>query len=291
MTVSATEAQDTRWETMTTKDIQIPHGRIRYREAGSGRPIVFLHGVLVDGRLWRKVAPALSAGHRVIVPDWPLGAHELPLADGADVSLPGLAQMVGDFVAALELDDVVLVANDTGGAVAQQTVVDHPERIGALVLTPCDSHGHFFPPVLRYLMVMSRLPGFGFTVAQTLRIRFLRGLPIAFGWTSKRAMPDDVTEALLAPMRRHRHVRRDFRRLVGNVSPRYTQALLPRLREFDKPVLIAWAREDRLFPYAHAEDLAQRFPSARLEPVEDSYTFVPEDQPERLTELIRGFAG
>jgi pimeloyl-ACP methyl ester carboxylesterase len=274
---------------MTTKDVEIPHGRIRYREAGSGRPIVFLHGVFIDGRLWRKVAPALSTGNRVIVPDWPLGAHELPLADGADLTLPGLAKMVADFLAALELDDVVLVANDTGGAIAQQTVVDHPERIGALVLTPCDSHRHFFPPVFRYMMVMSRMPGFAFTMAQTMRIRPLRRLPIAFGWTAKRPMPDDVTDALLAQLRGHRHVRRDIGRLLREVSPRYTEALLPRLAEFEKPVLLAWAREDKLFPYAHAEDLAKRFPNARLEPIEDSYTFVPEDQPQRPTELIRGF--
>jgi pimeloyl-ACP methyl ester carboxylesterase len=279
------------WESMAVREVAIPHGRIRYREAGAGRPIVFLHGVLVDGRLWRKVAPALAGERRVILPDWPLGAHELPLNDGVDLALPGLARMVADFLAALDLEDVVLVANDTGGAVAQQVVADHPERIGALVLTPGDSHDRFFPPVLRYLMVMSRLPGFGFQVAQTLRLRPLRRLPIAFGWVNKHPMPDEVTEAMIAPLRRHRHVRRDFRRLVRAVSPRYTQALLPRLAGFEKPVLLAWATEDKLFPYANAEDLARRFPNARLEPVEDSYTFVSEDQPQRLTELIREFAG
>jgi pimeloyl-ACP methyl ester carboxylesterase len=84
-------------------------------------------------------------------------------------------------------------------------------------------------------------------------------------------------------------VRRDFRRLVRAVAPRYPRALLPRLSGFEKPVLLAWATEDKLFPYANAEELARRFPTARLEPIEDSYTFVSEDQPERLTELIREF--
>ena len=287
--MSATEAQDVRWDAMTTHEVEIPHGRIRYREAGSGRPIVFLHGVLVDGRLWRKVAPALTDQNRVIVPDWPLGAHELPLNSGVDLALPGLAQMVADFLAALDLADVVLVANDTGGAIAQQAVVDHPERIGALVLTPCDSHSHFFPPILKYLTVMARLPGFGFMTAQTMRIRALRESPTAFGLVNKHPMPDEVTQALLAPLRRHRHVRRDVGRLFRRVSSRYTRALLPRLGAFDKPVLIVWASEDKLFPLANAEDLARRFPTARLETVEDSYTFIPEDQPERLTELLRGF--
>jgi pimeloyl-ACP methyl ester carboxylesterase len=287
--MNSAEAQNIRWEAMTAKVLDIPHGRIRYREAGSGRPIVFLHGVLVDGRLWRKVAPALSAGHRVIVPDWPLGAHELPLAADADVALPGLARMVADFLEALELDDVVLVANDTGGAIAQQVVADHPERIGALVLTPCDSHDNFFPPIFRYLTLGSRLPGFLFMMAQTMRIRPLRGLPIAMGWTAKHAIPADVADAMLAPVMSRRETRRDIGRILRAVSPRYTRALLPRLGGFDKPVLLAWAREDKLFPYRNAEDLAKRFPNARLEPIEDSYTFVPEDQPERLTELIREF--
>jgi pimeloyl-ACP methyl ester carboxylesterase len=139
-------------------------------------------------------------------------------------------------------------------------------------------------------MVMARLPGFGFQVAQTLRIRALRRLPIAFGWVNKHPMPDEVTEAMLVPMRRHRHVRRDFRRLVRAVSPRYTRELLPRLAGFEKPVLLAWAIEDKLFPFATGEELARRFPNARLEPIEDSYTFVPEDQPKRLTELVRDFA-
>jgi pimeloyl-ACP methyl ester carboxylesterase len=289
--MSATETQDIRWDAMTTREVDVPHARIRYREAGAGRPVVFVHGVVVDGRLWRKVAPALTVGNRVIVPDWPLGAHELPLNAGVDVALPGLARMVADFLAALDLEDVVLVANDTGGAIAQQLVVDHPERIGALVLTSCDSHDHFFPPILRYLVVMSRLPGFAFTMAQMMRIRALRGLPIAMGGTVKHPMPDEVTDAVIAPMRRHRHVRRDITRVFSAVSPRYTRALLPRLAGFDKPVLIVWAREDKFFPYANAEDLATRFPNARLEAIEDSYTFIPEDQPERLAELIQGFVG
>ena len=286
--MSATEAR-TSWEAMAVREVDVPHGRIRYREAGAGRPVVFLHGVLVNGGLWRKVAPAFTDRHRVIVPDWPLGAHELPLNRGVDVSLPGLARMVADFLAALDLDDVVLVANDTGGAVAQQLVVDHPERLGALVLTPCDSHENFFPPVFRPLIYMSYLPGFAWTMAQAMRLRFMRNQPFAMGLVVKHDVPDEVTFAQIAPLQRHRSTRRDVTHIVRRVSPRYTRALLPRLAEFGKPVLLAWASEDKLFPLANAEDLAKRFPDARLETIDDSYTFVSEDQPERLTELISDF--
>ena len=276
-------------DALSTAEVEIPHARIRYREAGSGRPIVFLHGVLVNGGLWRKVAPALAETNRVIVPDWPLGAHELPLKPGVDVSLPGLAQMVADFLAALELEDVVLVANDTGGAIAQQLVVGHPERLGALVLTPCDSHDHFFPPVFKPLIYMSYLPGFAWTMAQAMRLQVVRNQPFAMGWVVKHPVPEEATLAQIAPLQRHRGTRRDITRIVRRVSSRYTRALLPRLHDFEKPVLIAWAAEDKLFPLENARDLARRFPDARLETIEDSYTFVPEDQPERLTELIAGF--
>jgi pimeloyl-ACP methyl ester carboxylesterase len=286
--MSATETQ-TRWEQMTVREVDVPHARIRYREAGTGRPIVFLHGVLVNGGLWRKVAPAFTGSHRVIVPDWPLGAHELPLNKGVEVSLPGLARMVADFLAALDLEDVVLVANDTGGAIAQQLAVDHPERLGALVLTPCDSHENFFPPVFKPLIYMSYLPGFAWTMAQAMRLAFVRNQPFAMGWVVKHDVPREVTFAQIAPLQRNRGTRRDVTRIVRRVSPRYTRALLDRLGEFDKPVLIAWASEDKLFPLANAEDLARRFPSARLETIEDSYTFVSEDQPERLAEVISSF--
>src|SRR4051794_11750718 len=95
------------------RTIELPVGPVRYRERGSGPPIVFLHGIVANGDLWRGVAPRLAAEHRCITPDWPLGSHELGLRAGVDLSLPGIADIVGQFVEALELEDVTLVANDT----------------------------------------------------------------------------------------------------------------------------------------------------------------------------------
>src|ERR1700688_3283749 len=118
-------------------EAHLPQGTVRYRDQGTGEPIVFVHGLLTNGELWRDVAPRLAADFRVIVPDWPLGSHEVPLEARADLSPPGLAAIIADFISALELDRVTLVGNDTGGAICQLVAVHHTEHLARLVLTPC----------------------------------------------------------------------------------------------------------------------------------------------------------
>ena len=138
------------------REVDLAAGTIRYRERGRGQPIVFVHGIVANGDLWRRVSPRLVGAYRCIVPDWPLGSHELGLHAGVDLSLPGIADLVGAFLAALELEDVTLVANDTGGAVAQWVAIRHPQRMGRLVLTPCDAFENFLPLVLRHLQLLGR---------------------------------------------------------------------------------------------------------------------------------------
>ncbi|MFZ1154194.1 MAG: alpha/beta fold hydrolase, partial [Solirubrobacteraceae bacterium] len=181
-------------------EVKLPQGTIRYRESGSGRPIVLVHGFLTNGELWREVAPRLAEGFRVIVPDWPLGSHELPLTPGIDLSPPALAKIIADFLAALELEDVTLVGNDTGGALSQLVAVNHPERLGRLVLTPCDAYENFLPPMFRPLQVLARIPGAVLLIAQSLRPRAARRLPFAYGWLAKRPIADDLSDAWMAPV-------------------------------------------------------------------------------------------
>ena len=140
-------------------EIRLPQGTVRYREAGSGRPIVFVHGLLVNGALWRKVTPGLESDYRCIVPDLPLGSHRIPMDEDADLSPPGVARLISDFLAALDLDGVILVGNDTGGAICQLVAAHHPERLGGLVLTPCDAYENFLPPAFRPLQYAARVPG------------------------------------------------------------------------------------------------------------------------------------
>src|SRR3954453_15479784 len=138
------------------RTVAVPAGTIEYRERGSGPAIVFVHGVGVNGDLWRGGAPAPAARFRCIVPDLPHGAHSVPVRHDADLSLPGLAAIVADFLEALELTDVAVVANDTGGAVAQWLAGHHAERVGRLVLTSCDAFEKFPPTPQGYLEVAAR---------------------------------------------------------------------------------------------------------------------------------------
>ena len=126
-------------------EITLPQGTIHYRDAGEGPPVVFLHGLLVDGELWRKVTPLLQGDARCIVPDLPLGSHRIAMNADADLTPAGVARLVGDLLAALDLEDVTLVGNDTGGAISQLVALDHGERVGRLVLTNCDCF-EVFPP-------------------------------------------------------------------------------------------------------------------------------------------------
>jgi pimeloyl-ACP methyl ester carboxylesterase len=272
------------------KEVRLSQGTVRYRERGSGEPIVFVHGLMVNGDLWRKVVPELSPRFRCLTPDLPLGSHELALSPEADLSPPGLARLIADFTTALGLDGVTLVGNDTGGALCQLVVAEHPERVSRLVLTSCDAYENFLPPFFRYLQWNAYLPGGTFLLAQTLRLRPLRRLPIAFGWLAKRAIEREAMDSYCQPAAGDASIRRDLGKVLRGISPRYTLAAAERFAGFRQPVLIAWAADDRFFPVAHAERLARTFPRARLELIADSYTFVSEDQPQRLAELIGAFA-
>ncbi|HEX3509920.1 MAG TPA: alpha/beta hydrolase [Solirubrobacteraceae bacterium] len=271
------------------KELTLAQGTIRYRESGNGSPIVLVHGLLANGELWRDVAPLLAADHRVIVPDWPLGSQDLPLNPDADVSPPAMAQLIADFIEALDLRDVTLVGNDTGGALCQMAAVSHPERLGRLVLTPCDAYEHFPPPAFAPLVAIARVPGAVNLILQASRLRAVRRLPNTYGLLTMQPH-DDLTAAFVTPARRNVEVRRQTARFLTGFDKRHTLAAAARFAEFEKPVLIAWARDDRFFTLADGERLARDFPNARLEVLDDCRTFMMLDRPKELAELIAAFA-
>jgi pimeloyl-ACP methyl ester carboxylesterase len=270
--------------------VRIPAGNIATREGGAGSPVVFLHGILTNGDLWRHVAPALHDRHRCVVPDLPLGSHRHPLQAGADRTPPCLAAIVGDLLEALDLRDVTLVANDTGGALAQILVTTRPERVGRLVLTNCDAFANFLPPRFKPLeWVGGSVPGGIRLVLESMRFRPAQRLPLAFGALTKRPFAADVARSYFDPARHDPAIRRDLRAVLRGIDSRHTQEAARRLTGFDKPVLLAWAPEDRVFPFRHAEELSHLLADARVREVDDSYAFVPEDNPARLVELLREF--
>jgi pimeloyl-ACP methyl ester carboxylesterase len=271
-------------------ELKLPQGTIRYRESGDGPPLLFLHGLLVDGQLWRKLTPLLDGRFRCLVPDLPLGSHRAPMNADADLSPPGLARIVAGFMEELGLDDVTLLANDTGGAIAQITAADHPQRIGRLILTNCDAFENFLPPAFRPLQWAARVPGALNGMMQGMRLAPMRRLPIAYGRLIKRDFAAAPTRDWVEPFLSDRDVRRDTVKVLKGIDPRYTFEAAEKLRSFDRPTLLAWATEDRFFKPEFAERLAAAIPGARLERIEDSYTFVCEDQPERLASLVEAFA-
>src|SRR5437016_3846947 len=141
-----------------THEIDLTAGRIRYADSGSGSPIVFVHGLLASGRLWSLVVPQLEGDFRCVVPELPLGAHQIPMKPDADMSPRGVARLIAELLERLDLEDVTIVANDTGGAISQLLVTERPDRIGALVLTPCDSFDEFLPPLFRGFQLLARTP-------------------------------------------------------------------------------------------------------------------------------------
>jgi pimeloyl-ACP methyl ester carboxylesterase len=268
---------------------ELAAGPIRYRESGAGKVVLFVHGLLVDGALWRKVIPHLDGAYRCIVPDWPLGSHVAPLNASADRSPRGMAHLIADFIKELDLEDVTIVANDTGGAISQILVTERPDQIGRLVLTPCDAYENFLPPPFKPLQWAARVPIVLRMFAQPMRLGAVRRSPLGFGLLTKRPIPDEITRAWLEPTLNDARIRDDVIALLRQIDPHDTLLAAERLRDLDMPVLIVWARKDLVFKLRYGERLARDIPGARLEVLDDTRSFVPEDVPERLAELISGF--
>ena len=263
---------------------------VRYRELGppDGPVLVFVHGIFVNGLLWRHTAVALAEDHRCIVPDWPLGSHEQPHEGPLDPT--ELAHLVARFLEELDLTDVTLVGNDTGGAVSQIVAVEHPERLAGLVLTSCDAYDRFPPPLFKPLQWAARVPGGLDMVASSLKLRAFQQSPLAFGWATKRPIPPEIRAAYLTPGWKDRRIRADARRLLQGDAAAHTLRAAERFHAFRKPVLVVWGAQDRFFPRHYGERLAREFPQGRFELIEDARTFIPEDQPGRLADLIAAFA-
>ena len=270
-------------------EIQLSQGVVRYREQGTGTPIVLIHGLLVNGNVWDRLVPLLARHGRCIVPDLPLGSHSLPMDKGADLSPSGIALLIAEFMDKLELEDVTLVGNDTGGALCQLVAADHRERLGRLVLTNCDAFENFPPPAVRPLLTALKLPGALAATSVLGRLRAVRGAAFKAMPLTMQPIPDEQVKSWVAPLADKR-IRADLAKVVRGIDPAVTVAAAERLRDFDRPALIAWGAEDRFFPFSDAERLAATLPNARLERIPNARAFVQLDAPERLAEMIGSVA-
>jgi pimeloyl-ACP methyl ester carboxylesterase len=270
--------------------IELSAGTIDYEDTGGDGPtLVLLHGLLMDASLWDDVIADLSVDHRCVAPTLPLGAHRHPMHADADLSLRGIARLVAELLDCLDLHDVTLVGNDTGGALVQLLVCDDATRVSRIVLASCDAFDNF-PPGLtgKTLVLTGKLPPalFGLFMQQ-MRLRPVRRLPIAFGWLTKRG--DAATARWIKPVLRQREIRRDTVRVL-RAAAADKHVLLDAaecLPTYDRPALVVWASEDRVMPSDHGRRLAELLPQGRLVELPDSYTLIPLDQPARLAASIR----
>jgi pimeloyl-ACP methyl ester carboxylesterase len=273
---------------MDAKEIQLSAGTIRYREAGTGPVIVFVHGYLVDGRLWDGVVGALSDRYRCIAPDWPLGAHQMAMAPDADLTPPGIATIIDDFLTALDLEDVTLVGNDSGGAMSQVLVARRPARVGRLILTNCDTHENFPPSFFKVMPPLAKLPGGMRLMAAPFRLPAVTRL--AFRPFAKTEPPAGLVESWAAGPKRDPPLMRDLAKVTAGMDKRHTLAAAQSLSGSEFPLLLAWAPGDRYFPIRYAERLAAEVGGAKLVLIPESATFIPFDQPVRLAAEIADFA-
>lgn len=263
---------------------------VRYRSRGTGPAIVFVHGVWVGGALWDDVAEHLQA-FRCILPTWPLGAHRDP-APGADLSALATTRRIPAFLAALDLTDVTLVGNDTGGGLCLGALsTGHPglDRVGRLVLTNCDSYEHFPPKGFAWMVKLMR-------AAQPLGKLLLRGFSTRPGRAAflksvcVTAPKGERATAVFEAFATSPATRADALRVTQSLRPSVTLDAVDALRSFAKPVLLAWGEKDKLFPVDHARRLEADFSDATLEVIPDACTFVMLDRPQELAAAITRLA-
>jgi pimeloyl-ACP methyl ester carboxylesterase len=276
---------------LSNETVTLDTGTIHYEKSGpaDGRPVVFIHGYAMGSSLWRPLTERLAAlGLQCLAPTWPLGAQVEPVRDGAKLTMEGIADTVAEFLEALELSDVVLVGNDTGGAIAQIVATSHPDRLGALVLTSCDAFEHFPPPILKPFIAAAKLPAAFTAAAQPLRTKL--GRTQAYGALAH-ADIDGLVVEWLRPALGDKRIREDLRRFTASLKRESTLRAAERLPQFTKPALVAWSADDAFFPLGDGRRLADALPDARFEVIERARTFSMIDQPDVLADLVAEFAG
>jgi pimeloyl-ACP methyl ester carboxylesterase len=266
------------------KTAELSQGPIRYRELGDGEPIVFVHGLLVDGRLWDGVARRLAGEHRCIVPDWPMGSHTAAMKPEADLSPTGHAEKTAELIGALGLERATIVGNDSGGAISQILATRHPERIERLVLTNCDMFDRFPPFPFNLMAPVAKLPGGMAMLQAPFKIGAIGRM--TYGMLAKERIDPQLIASWLEPARRDPEIARDTRKLIVSANKSYTLEAAERLEGFERPTLFAWGTDDRFFKLDYANRLAARIPGSRVVEIPGAGTFVPLDRPDQVADAI-----
>ena len=277
------------------RSVEVPGGAIEYFERGEGPALVFSHGWLANANLWRKVVDLLCSEFRCLALDLPLGSHRTPMNADADLSPSGVGSLIADVVERLELSDVTLVGNDSGGAYSQIALAQHGERIkdrvARLVLTSCETPYDEWPPApFDGLPAAARDPELLGQLLDALEDPAIRSTPPAYGLLLKRPAEAKVSDSYALPASRDKGILRDIAKAMASTSTAPVRVAGEHLiASSDLPVLLIWSSEDKVFPLAHAERYAEALRDARLVSIDDAYSFTPEDRPDAVAAAIRGF--
>lgn len=273
------------------RTIETPSGRIAYVEAGEGPVALFVHGVLLNGHLWRGQLAALSDIRRCIALD--ILAHgDTEIAAGQDLSVTAVAQMLGEFLDALGIDHVDLVGNDSGGGICQIFAASQPERIRSLVLTDCDAHDNWPPTAFVPFLEMAAAGALRDALGAMLADKAVFRSPEALGpaYEDPAGVSDATIEAYLEPLMRTPARTEDFRRFLSAFDCRHTLAAEAGLRRLQAPTLIVWGDDDVYFDARWAAWLAQTIPGAEPPVVlQGARIFFPEERPDEFNRLLRAF--
>lgn len=263
-------------------------GPVGYVDVGTGRPALFVHGVGTSGLLWRNVIGALREERRCIAVDLPLHGRT-PARPDQDLSLTGLAKVVEDFCAALDLRGVDLVANDTGGAVAQIVAAHQPGRLATFSLTNCDTEGNLPPLAFKPVVWLARAG----LLAPLLGPRLLRDVAssrkrmFGMGYQDVGTLPLEVVRAYLEPLVGTKDLARQYQRWIASLRERDLAAVGPALRRLTVPTLIVWGTGDIFFRPRHARALRDTIPGATLVTIDGGRLFFPDERAADLVTALR----
>ena len=264
-------------------------GRISYTEAGKGPVALFVHGVLLNGHIWRHQLAGLSDVRRCIAVD--LLAHgDTEIAADQDVSVTANATMLAQFLDALGIDQVDLVGNDSGGGIAQIFAATYPSRVRTLTLTDCDAHDNWPPPAFKPFLEMAAAGGLRGTLDAMLADKNVYRSPQALGpaYEHPERLDDETIEAYLRPLVRTEQRTRDFQRFLAAFDNTHTVAIEERLRQLEAPTLIVWGTDDVYFDVRWARWLAETIPGTRRRiELQGARIFFPEERAAEFNQDLR----
>jgi pimeloyl-ACP methyl ester carboxylesterase len=270
-----------------------PSGTIAYLEQGAGPVALFVHGVLLNSYLWRHQLSGLSDIRRCIAPD--LLAHgETEAAPGQDLSVTANAEMLAQLLDALEIDQVDLVGNDSGGGIAQIFAARHPERVRSLTLTDCDTHDNWPPEAFKPFLAMAAAGGLPEALAAMVDDKSVYRSPGALGPAYERPeeVSDETINTYLTPHLRTPQRIRDLERFLAAFDPSHTMAVEPLLSRLTAPTFIGWGTDDVYFGLEWGDWLARTIPGMRRHiRFEGARIFFPEERWREFNRELRSHWG